>query len=84
MPSAYDDAAIDAFIEGCKTEHEAERLAALEPRARAAHCIIARNYYPTRFPVRPNPYAQEHPRTPCLDLPFGSDDFDGVVFVDEM
>jgi len=85
VPSAYDAAAVDASIEACPTERVRSDLAALDDLAvRAARCIVARNYYPTRFPVRPNPYADEHPRSPRLDLPFGPDDFDGVVFVDDL
>lgn len=85
VPSRYDEAAVDAVVAGCKTRDSRARLEALEPLARrAAHSIIERNYYPTRFPVRPNPYAEEHARTPRLDLPFGAEDFDGVVFVDEL
>jgi len=38
--------------------------------ARAARTVIEMNYYPTRFPQRPNVYADVHPREPRLDLPF--------------
>lgn len=83
--SRYDEAAVAATIEGCKTRASRERLEALEPLARrAAHSVIERNYYPTRFEARPNPYTETHPRTPRLDLPFGAEDFDGVAFVDEL
>jgi len=83
-PSEYDEHAVDACIDGCKTKHVRERLRALAPLSRrAAYSIIARNYYPTRFPLRPNPYAELHPRAGRLDLPFSARDFDGVVFIDE-
>ena len=42
------------------------------------------NYYPTRFPERPNLYAERHPRTPRLDLPFSAAAFDGIVFADQL
>jgi len=83
-PSHYDEAAVDACIDGCKTPSVRARLRALTPLSRrAAYSIIERNYYPTRFPVRPNPYQEWHPRQGRLDLPFSADDFDGAVFVDE-
>lgn len=83
-PSEYDADAVDACIAACLTPSVRTRLSALEPLSRrAAYAIIERNYYPTRFPHTPNPYTEHHPRQPRLDLPFGADDFDGVVFVDE-
>ncbi len=84
-PSVYDEAAVDAAIASCITASVRERLSAIEPLAiRAAELISQMNYYPTRFPTRPLLYAEEHPRTPRLDLPFGSDRFDGVRFVDDL
>jgi hypothetical protein len=42
------------------------------------------NYYPTRFTETFNLYAEIFPRTPQLDLPFHANDFDGVVFLDDV
>lgn len=83
--SEYDDDAVDALIAACKTRSIRRQLQALDPLPRrAAHAIIASNYYPTRFPLRPNPYAEKHPRAEMLDMPFSRDDFDGAIFADEL
>jgi len=42
--------------------------------------VFQMNYYPTRFPVRPNPYGRTVARTPRLDLPFRAADVTGIVF----
>ena len=85
IPSEYDAQAIAEMIEGCRTELARARLRALEPLSRrAAHTIIASNYYPTRFPVRRNPYRDSWVREERLDLPFSAQDFDGVVFADDL
>ena len=84
-PSVYSEEAVSEVIASCKTPATRARLSALEPLSRrAAHTIAEMNYYPTRFPRRVRLYAEEHPRAPLLDLPFGADRFDGVVFVDEL
>ncbi len=84
-PSRYSEAAVERAIESCKTASSRARLQGLQPLSRrAAHLIAEMNYYPTRFPSRPNVYKRTHPRVPRLDLPFSNDDFDGVVFVDEL
>lgn len=81
----YDEAAVDGLIAACKTPSVRARLAATEPLARrAAHTIIESNYYPTRFTQRRNPYRRSHPRAPRMSLPFSAEDFDGVVFVDDL
>lgn len=82
--SAYDEAQVDAAIASCKTPHVRRSLRAIESLgARAARVIIEMNYYPTRFPGRVHVYAQEHARSPRIDLPFPAALFDGVTFVDE-
>jgi len=84
-PSTYDADAVDAAIASCITASVRERLSGIEPLSiRAAELISQMNYYPTRFPERIPVYAESHPRTPTLDLPFGSDRFDGVMFVDDL
>ena len=46
--------------------------------------VVEMNYYPTRFPERPNVYAELYARLARLDLPFPAEDFDGVVFADDL
>ncbi len=83
-PSEFDAAAVDATIAGCVDPAMATELRGhAELASRAAHTIFAANYYPTRFPARPNPYGQTHPRTPRLDLPFAADDYDDASFARE-
>jgi murein DD-endopeptidase len=85
VPSEYDEERVAGLIAGCKTPAVREHLASLSPiSVRAAHAIIASNYYPTRFVDRPNPYAEAHPRSERLDMPFRADDFDRALFVDEI
>ncbi len=82
---AWDDGGVCDAIAACKSAPLRERLQATEPLGRrAAHTIIERNYYPTRFASRPPLQSTEHPRVPRLDLPFSGEDFDSVVFVDEL
>ncbi len=84
-PSVYSEAAVRELVEGCRTASVREELARIEPLGvRAGRAIIESNYYPTRFPKRPNPYAEHHPRRGRLDLPFPAEAFDGVVFADDL
>jgi len=84
-PSTYDPDKVDALVQACITASVRDRLTALSDLdQRAAHAIIARNYYPTRFRPADSPYATRPQRGPRLDLPFSADDFDGVVFADEL
>lgn len=83
--AVYDENKVDAIIAGCKTASERQRLAAIQDLdARAAQTIIQMNYYPTRFAVKLNPYSKTYERAARLDLPFSSNDFDGIVFLDEL
>jgi len=62
-----------------------ERLSAISDlKTRGTETVIEMNYYPTRFSKRINVYKKEHARTPVLDLPFLKEEFDGVIFMDEM
>ncbi len=81
----YSKERVHELVAACRTDARREQLAGIEPLAlRAAHTIIESNYYPTRFTRRVNPYQDVHERTPRLDLPFRIEDFDGVVFADEL
>ncbi len=84
-PSRYAEPRVAEAISYCKTPSARARLSATAPlSSRAAHTIVEMNYYPSRFRKRVSVYADVHPRSPRLDLPFSRDDFDGVVFVDEL
>ena len=84
-PSNYHADHIDALIERCKTAQEKARLSQIQPlKYKAAHTIIHRNYYPTRFDQYINPYTEAYPRRACLDLPFSAEEFNGVVFLDDL
>jgi murein DD-endopeptidase len=85
VPSAYSEARVGEALAACKTESTRDQLGRIESlSSRAARTVIEMNYYPTRFPRRPNVYADVHPREPCLDLPFPAQAFDGIVFADDV
>ena len=84
-PSVYHAANVEQAIENCKTPFVRERLMQHDLlELRAAHTIIEMNYYPTRFTKRINVYDKTYPRTPRLDLPFSSSEFQQVVFLDDV
>jgi murein DD-endopeptidase len=85
VPSDYSQADVAQAIAACRTASVREELGRIEPlSARAARTVIEMNYFPTRFPLRSNLYTDVHPRAPRLDLPFPSQDFDGIVFADDV
>jgi len=85
MPSEFDSDLVLQAISFCKTASVRKTLREIDcPRQQAFHTIIHKNYYPTRFHKRVNLYGQEFPRQPLLDLPFSADDFNGVVFLDDI
>ncbi|MCK6571989.1 M23 family metallopeptidase [Myxococcota bacterium] len=82
-PTAWDHDAVARSIETCLHAGARAELAALtEPDVRALAVMFQRNYYPTRFPERPNLYREAHPRAPFLDLPFERGAFGGVTFIE--
>ena len=84
-PSAYNEAIVLELVALCKTPSARERIANKEIlKDKAAHLIIEMNYYPTRFDTRRNVYDKEYPRQPLLDLPFKAEDFEKVVFLDDI
>ena len=84
-PSVYVESKVAEAIASCKTASVRERLSSIKDlKHRAAETIIEMNYYPTRFTKRVNVYDKSYPRKPLLDLPFSKEEFDGVVFMDEM
>ncbi|MES2591242.1 MAG: M23 family metallopeptidase [Bacteroidota bacterium] len=85
VPSAYVESKVQEAIQLCKTASVRKRIAAIDVlKYSGAHVIIEMNYYPTRFKERINIYDRQYPRQPMLDLPFKGDDFDKVVFLDEI
>ena len=84
-PSTYDAERVQANIDTCLTASSRQELSAIHDlERRAARTIIEMNYYPTRFPERHLPYAEPAARTPRLSLPFSAEDFDGIVFADDL
>lgn len=84
-PSKFDEQKLESFIRTCKTRFVREELEKIPKVNQRAHrTIIASNYYPTRFPVRQHIYSQLYPRVPRLTLPFLAEDFNQVVFLDEI
>ncbi len=80
---AYEHALAACLHEGAKREvasHPTEH-------ARMGALMMQLNYFPTRFDRRAlgtdfSLYDREYPQEARLDLPFSSDDYDGVVFPD--
>lgn len=84
-PTYFEDTFVDEAISYCKTATVRTWLKSIpSPRERAFHTIIHMNYYPTRFEKRINIYGKQHPRIAYLDLPFSQQDFDGMVFLDDV
>lgn len=85
QPSDYDEAKVDAIIASCKTPSVRAALAGIPNLAqRAAHTLIAKNYYPTRFDLHQSPYEKHFERKEVFQAPFQKNDFDEVVFLDEI
>lgn len=80
-PSDWDHAAVERAIEAAWTPELRAGLRAIsDPDERAMAVLFQQNYYPTRFRELPRLYAVSHERAPRLDLPFRSEDFDGIWF----
>lgn len=83
--STYNEATVKEVIDACLTESTRDKLNVYSDLyRRAGHTICEKNYYPTRFPINTNMYDKEYPRAPVLDLPFYPDEFDGIVFSDDI
>lgn len=84
-PSEYNETKTNAAIITCKTLRVRERISSIKQlKYKAAHTIIEMNYYPTRFSERINIYDKEYAREPRLDLPFKAEEFEKVVFLDDI
>jgi murein DD-endopeptidase MepM/ murein hydrolase activator NlpD len=85
MVSQYDEVQLHNAIESCKTESVKTQLQAISSTyLKGAALIATRNYYPTRFTHHQTIYTQTYKRREILDLPFRPQDFDGVLFLDEI
>ncbi len=83
--SVYVAEKIKEALSFCKTKASIERIESIKDiQLKAAELIAEMNYYPTRFTRRINIYDKVYPRRPVLDLPFSKNDFNGVVFLDEI
>ena len=84
-PSEYDAQKVADGIQKCLDPAIRSALMTGETlETRASHLLMQQNYYPTRFSKRISPYISHTERTERLSLPFSSDDFDRVVFRDEV
>lgn len=84
-PSIFDEEKINLALSYCKTKSSIDRINAIENIAyKAAELLVEMNYYPTRFTKFVNIYDKEYPRKAILDLPFSVQDFNNVVFLDEI
>ena len=80
-PTRWDPRAVDATTAGCRDDSVRAELAAEPDEAvRAMNVLFQRNYYPTRFAVRPRLTAADHAREPRLTLPFRAEDYVGIAF----
>ncbi len=85
IPSEYDSDLTQKVIDSCLTPRVRQFLSDIScPQERAVHTIIEMNYYPTRFQHKENLYTQRFDRAPLLDLPFSENDFDGIIFLDQL
>lgn len=84
-PSVYAERQLNTLIHHCKTESVRQHLYSIQDvNERAVQTIIQSNYYPTRFEKRVHVYDKVYPRSPVLDIPFLSEQFDGIVFLDDV
>ncbi|MCW5908920.1 MAG: M23 family metallopeptidase [Chitinophagales bacterium] len=85
MAANFNEQRTHQAIEACKTPALRQMLAAIPVlHERAANTIIKMNYYPTRFTQRYNLYEETFPRLPLLSLPFAPEEFNRLVFLDEL
>lgn len=83
--SAYHAENTAQAIEACKNQELKQYLLSFEQlHQRAPNTIIKMNYYPTRFSKRYHLYEDTFQRQPFLSLPFAEDEFDRLVFLDDL
>jgi murein DD-endopeptidase len=85
-PTRWDEEALATLVDACEhpaTRDEIRLAPTLGERIGAA--LMHKNYFPTRFDRRRLGddfclHRDRYPREPRLDLPFSSEDYDGVYF----
>ena len=83
--SIYDEVKLQEAIDSCVTKSSRDRINSIDDLyLRGAELIAEMNYYPTRFPKRINIYDKMYETKEVLNIPFSSDDFNGIVFIDEI
>lgn len=81
----FDSGAVDAAIDACRTAETRERLRRIETTYERGCMLVSEwNYYPTRFPHRPQIIASLTRRSGRMSLPCSRDEIDGIVFADEI
>jgi hypothetical protein len=76
---------IDEVISNCKTKKTKEYLLSIDDfYQRGVETMFEMNYYPTRFKKIINIISKDFSRTAILDLPFYAENFNGIVFIDEI
>lgn len=86
-PTRWDEDAVGEMLASCTDPELAAHIGAIgggDPQAQAPHLVIARLFYYHRFDAHPDLVAEPSPREPRLDLPFKGEDYDGVVFEDDL
>lgn len=84
-PSQYDQTKLEKVIQSCKTEKVKKELKSIkELKYQAAETIVEMCYYPTRFTYKDNIYRKTFDRFPYLDLPFLYEEFENIVFLDDI
>lgn len=84
-PSPFEADTVERGIDACITPAARRRLRAIHDLPQRAGALVAEmNYYPTRFHERVSVYAEPGERRGVLDLPVTAEQFDGMVFADEL
>lgn len=84
-PSIFNEDKINLALSYCITKSSVDRINSIQNITyKAIELLVEMNYYPTRFTKFVNIYDKEYPRKSLLDLPFLAEDFNDVVFLDEI
>jgi len=85
QPTVWSETLIDNAIAECTDASERKYLRSItDIEQRAAETINHRMFYNTLFASFPPLYEKEYERRPIFDLPFRAQDFDGVLFPDDL
>ena len=84
-PTRWNRVAVDEAVAACGDEAMRRELEAVtNDEVRAARLTVMRLFHSHRFPRREALTEPAHGRRPWLDLPLAAEDYDGVVFADEL